>query len=315
MKKFFRNILLYLLALAGIAFLYILMLYLRPDFVDDFYYRFTTPKAPSLILGTSRPAQGIKPSVINDLVCNENNQIINHSFALGPSSFGPNYFREIKQKLLQDSKSGLFIIAVDPWSLATGIDNIQDDSLLFFENQQNLFVGNLRSSSANPNFDYLINHWSNKFVGFLNAFKHLIKYKGILQLHADGWLEVNIAMDPESIKNRILSSTKGYEEKKVMLSNTRFDYLEKIIRYLDKRGNVFLVRMPVSLEMKSLENDRFPDFDKYIETIAAHTDVPYFNFIDESGDFQTIDTHHLYKKESERFTRILCEIILDHTAK
>jgi len=313
MRKFLRNILFYLLGLAGITFLYILLLYLRPDFVDDFYYRFTTPKARSLVLGTSRPAQGIKPSVINELVCNEKNAIINHSFALGPSSFGPNYFKEIKQKLLNDSQNGLFIISVDPWSLTTGIDNVEDDSLLFFEHQQNLFVGNLRSSSSNPNFDYLINHWNNKFLGFVNAFKHMINYGGILQLHADGWLEVSIAMDPKSIQQRIISSTKGYEEKKVMLSNTRLDYLEKIIRYLEKWGSVHLVRMPVSLEMESLEKERFPDFDSFIELIATRNNVPYFNFINESGNFQTIDTHHLYKEESERFTRILCDLILEYS--
>lgn len=269
----------------------------------------TTPKTNSLILGSSRSAQGIKPEIINYLICTDKNKIINHSFALGPSSFGPNYYREVTKKLKGDSRNGLFIISVSPWTLATGVDNIEDDSTEFFEVKEKLFVGNLKSSSTNPNLEYLIHYWDNKFSAFENIFKSAINYKGMIKLHKDGWLEINIDMDTASNNARIKRSKKEYEAKEVKLSPTRFFYLEKIINYLQNYGDVVLVRMPVTTDMKELEHDRFREFDDMVLKTKNKFNIPYFNFIEESGNFLTTDIHHLYKDESEKFTHILCDSI------
>lgn len=312
MKEFLKYILLYVILLGMVVSIYILIVYLRPDFVDNFYYRFTTDRSHSLILGGSRAAQGIKPDVLNKTICHEKNKIINHSFALGPSNFGPNYLKEVKQKLVPESKDGLFIISVVPWNFATDITNTEDDSLLFFEVRQELFVGNLESSSSNPNFEYLWKYWFDKFSVFELAFKHMIGYKGILQLHADGWLEVNISMDSIAVNNRIRNSSNGYKEKAsyVKWSNTRYHYFEKMVDYLKNRGNVYIVRLPVSENMAELEKEKFPDFDKYIAYVANEYNIEYFNFINESGQFRTTDTHHLWKQEAERISYRISDSIL-----
>ena len=203
MIKFINKIILFFVLLIGISSLYLILIILRPELVYNFYYRFTTDKASSLILGTSRSAQGIKPDIISKNLLNQNNEIINHSFAIGPSSYGPNYFREIKNKLNRDPKAnGLFILSVDPWSLATDSTNFSDDTSSFFEIRKNLFVGNLKNSSINPNYEYLWRYWTNKFSPLENLFKHIIGYNRLIELHADGWLEVNINLD--SIKNSSL---------------------------------------------------------------------------------------------------------------
>ena len=195
MKIFLLKTFFFFILFGLVVFLYILLIYLRPDLVDAFYYRFTTPKAHSLILGASRAAQGIQPEIINKTICSDENKIINHAFAIGPSSFGPNYLREITKKLDKSSNNGLFIIEVDPWILAKDAGDINDDSTLFFEVQKKLFVGNLKSSNSNPNFEYLFHHWVNKFEPFTRIFKYMLKYKGMSVLHADGWLEVTTVMD------------------------------------------------------------------------------------------------------------------------
>ena len=312
MRKFLNKVVIYFILLGLVVGLFITVIFFKPELVDNFYRRFTTDKANSLILGTSRAAQGIKPSVINEIICTDKNKIINHSFAVGPSSIGPNYYREITQKLKKNTTNGIFIISVDPWSIATTTENIDDDSLKFFEVETELFVGNLTSSSVNPNFDYLYKYWNNRFSPFGNGFKELINYEGLLYLHKDGWLEVNLNMDSIPLNNRIRKSTNEYREKGVYLSETRFYYLEKIINYLDSKGEIFFIRLPVSPGMAELEHERFPEFDEIMNGISKKHQRPYFNFISESGNYQTIDTHHLHQKESERITYRICDSISNY---
>lgn len=310
MKNFLLKTGIYFGLLFALVSLFMTLVYLRPELVDHFYRRFTTPKGKSLIIGTSRSAQGIKPSVINKRITYNNNEIINHSFAFGPSSFGPNYLREIKQKSDPDVTNGLYIISVDPWSLTKDIDNIEDDTARFFEVRQKLFVGNLASSSSNPNFEYLKNYWPNRFSIFENLFKSLINYKRLIVLHEDGWLELNIPLEMEAINKRIINSTAEYAEKEFIISDTRMKYLSEMVHFLNNRGTVVLLRMPVSQPMAELEAVRFPDFSDYIQAIATSNKVHFFDFIDLSGQFQTVDTHHLYKDEAERFSNFLCDALI-----
>jgi hypothetical protein len=310
MRVFIIKILSYLAILGLLTLMYIVLIYFRPEFVDAFYYRFTTPKKHSLILGGSLAGQGIHPDIINERVCTKGNQIINHAFAVGPSSYGPNYLKEITKKLDRSSTNGLFIISVSPWTLAK--DNENDDSTKFFEVQKKLFVGNLKSSSTNPNFEYLIHHWENKFEPFTRIFKYFINYKGIAVLHSDGWLEVTTKMDSASNNERIRRSLEENKNKNIFLSNSRLNFLDKIIQYVDKYGDVVIIRMPVTQQMAEFENLQFPDFDKIILNIADKNSVHYFNFFSLSGQFLTVDAYHLYKTDGERFTNILCDSIIDY---
>jgi hypothetical protein len=310
MSNFLKRLFKYIGLLAVLTSLYVLLIFMRPDLVDDFYYRFTTPKAHSLILGGSLAGQGIHPDILNKRICTEENQIINHAFAVGPSSYGPNYLREIAQKLDKNSTNGVFIVEVSPWTLVT--DNDDDDSTQFFEVQKKLFVGNLRSSSVNPNFDYLINYWVNKFEPFTRMFKYLVNYEGIAVLHENGWLEITTSMDSTSNNARIRRSLNETKRKNLVLSNTRLNYLDKIIRYADKYGEVFIIRMPVTSQMAEIEHQKYPQFDSVIEEIAHKNNIRYFNFSGLSGQFLTVDAYHLYKKDGEKFTGILCDSIADY---
>ncbi|GAB4311642.1 MAG: hypothetical protein Kow00127_01680 [Bacteroidales bacterium] len=313
MKNFLKHIILYFLLLGIITGIYLVIIWLKPEWVDNFYRRFTTPRAPSMILGTSRPAQGIRPAIIAKEL--GYNGIVNHSFAIGPSSYGPNYLREISQKLDTTSRNGLFILSVDPWSLATGTENKSDDENLFYEVRNKLFVGNLRSSSTNPNLQYLEDYWSDRFLLFVNAFKSLIHYKKRIVLHENGWLEVYLPYDTVQCNRRIKQSTAEYAAKSQMVSNTRVQYLEKIISLLKNHGKVVLVRMPVSRPMARLEEKKFPEFGRIMEEVAQRNEVRYIDFFGLSGSFTTVDTHHLYRNETGRFTEMLCDSIRDTTRK
>jgi hypothetical protein len=309
MKTFFKYIALYLILVALVTAAYVGVIYLDPDLVDDFYYRVTTPKENSLILGGSRAAQGIRPSIVNDRLCSDDNEIINHAFALGLSSVGPNYLRGIKQKLKQESRNGIFIFSVNPWTVTTSPENSSDDSTKFYEVQQQMFLGNLKASNVNPNMEYLFKYWGDKFSVFENAFKKSIGYKKYIELHSNGWLEVSIPMDSASNNARIKRSTIEYSEKKEIISNTRFLYLEKMIEFLQDYGQVFLVRLPVSKGMAQIEENKFPDFDNRMQGIAGKYNVPYINMIGLSGRYLTIDTHHIWKGDTQDMTHSICDSI------
>lgn len=311
MSKFIFRILQYVILLGLVISIYVGIIYLKPNFVDYYYYRFTTDKSSSMIMGASRAAQGIIPSIVNEDICTEENRMINHAFALGPGNFGPNYYKEIKQKIKPGTKNGVFIFSVCPWTLATNSINTKDDSLLFFEYEQGFFVGTMRSSSTNPNLEYLWNHWTNKFSVFENAYKSVTNYHRMIELQKDGWLKVNINMDSVSLNNRITKGLLGFSQDstKYMWSDTRYQYLKKMVNYCSKRGEVYLVRMPITRQLADLELKYDPKFDDKMMNIAREFDIPYFNFIGESGKYKTTDTHHLYKEEAKIVTRRICDSI------
>jgi hypothetical protein len=196
---------------------------------------------------------------------------------------------------------------VSPWTLVK--DSEDDDSTQFFEVQKKLFVGNLESSSSNPNFEYLIHHWENRFEPFSRMFKYLIHYKGMAVLHADGWLEITTNMDSASNNKRIKRSLQETMNRNLFLSNTRLNYLDKIIRYVDKYGEVVIIRMPVTRQMAAIEQQKYPNFDSIIQNIAFKNKVRYFNFSSLSGQFRTVDAYHLYKEDGAIFTNLLCDSI------
>ena len=81
----------FLLHTIAFLLLCIISLYLLFSFAneqnDPFYIRFTTPEQSSLILGTSRAAQGILPAVLNEKL--SRNDFFSYSFSGNISPYGP----------------------------------------------------------------------------------------------------------------------------------------------------------------------------------------------------------------------------------
>ena len=122
MKKFLFKLFLFLITF--FLFIYIFFSKLEDQLAqDNFYFKFTTPKQSSMILGTSRALQGLIPEIINKEL---NIDIYNYAFTVMNSSYGPSYLNSIKKKLNKNSKDGVFILAVDPWSISTKF-NPSDD--------------------------------------------------------------------------------------------------------------------------------------------------------------------------------------------
>lgn len=298
MKKFLIESTLFSVAI--IASVY--FVFLQADGKSDpFYSRTTTPKQSSLILGTSKAAQGLMPEVLKPYLQKD---IYNFSFTVAHSPFGPAYLSAIEKKLEPQTKDGVFIITVDPWSISSdGTDTNNEEE--FGESKS--FMGTTASFSSKPNISYLLNSYDDNYIKILLNFS-------LMEVHEDGWLEVFPPMDSTSVKSRI---GENILEQKAKLNNykfsqTRFEYLKRTIEILKYHGNVYLVKLPVDYRIAAIEAELVPDFDAKIEELAKTASVPYLNLLNSDTKFTFTDGIHLYKDSAKEVSAEVGRWISNH---
>lgn len=298
-----------ILVISTLVFVYYLIFF-GDGQADPYYIRFTTGKYPSLIIGSSRSAQGVLPSILNESNLDFERPIFNFSFTNIDTPYGPYYLESIKKKIRgSNNNNGLFIIDVTPILLATNKSNITDDPTFFRE--KNSFVHQLLTYHTSPNLEYLLRFY--QYPYYKMSMERYIRsfLKQSILLHDDGWLEINVPMDKSSILRRTNSKLNTYKKmfEQYTFSQTRLIFLKKTIEYLKQHGKVYLVRIPVSPEMLEMENIFLPDFNHLLEDLALATNCQYLNLSNYSDSYLTIDGNHLWKDESSRFTSMLVNYV------
>jgi hypothetical protein len=265
---------------------------LRSGRVDAFYARFTSPLAGSLIVGTSRAAQGIRPDIISRQVPFAfEGPLLNYAFTLTHSPYGPAYLASIRRKLRAEVKNGLFIVAVDPWSLAAASEHFPE---------ANSFIGQLTQVSQNPNLPYLT-HYQTKPL-----YRLLLDYATATErLHPDGWLEVRIATDSATVRTRTAHKVLDY--RRLMgtqhRSPGRMQALRQTIALLRRHGRVYLVRLPVGPPLRQLEQAFQPDFAAQMQQLARQYQVQYLDY--SARPYATTDGNHLQRNAAAAFSQQL----------
>lgn len=270
---------------------------------DHFYLRFTTPRAPSLVLGSSRAAQGIVPSVIEESAHGFEWPLYNFSFTLGHSPYGPAYLDLAKRKL-DGGRTGLHLVTVDPWSIANGPEESDDDIETLRESPR--FSTRIWTVASNPNLEYAFRFYGEPLYF---ALVHRIRGPEYVAIQSDGWLRVDVPMDSTSVRMRRrgrLDIYRGYQ-RHWRVSALRVRFLERTVAFLAQRGTVLLVRLPVSPEMRVIEDLAVPEFDSLIAGIARRQGVKYLNLIEMSGRFQTTDGNHLWRGAARTVSSILAD--------
>ncbi|GAB2872868.1 hypothetical protein GCM10027044_39070 [Hymenobacter ruber] len=262
--------------------------------VDAFYGRFTSPLAGSLILGTSRAAQGIRPAVLAARLGGQcEGPLLNYAFTLTHSPYGPAYLASIRRKLRPEVRNGLFILAVDPWSLSlTGPEGT------FPEDQS--FIGQLHQVSQNPNLPYLTRYQTKPL------YRLPLDYATATErLHPDGWLEVNIGTDSAQVRARTARKLQDYRllAASQHLSAGRLQALRQTIAFLKPHGRVVLVRLPVGQSLLQLEQIYQPGFDELMRQTAADFSVAYLDY--STQPYATTDGNHLQRAASGAFSQQL----------
>jgi hypothetical protein len=308
-KKFLFQVVFFgILVLIPVIFVF----FIADGTTDPYYMRFTSPRQKNLIIGTSRAAQGIVPSVLDSLLKNRHHldggSFFNYAFTLTHSPYGPTYLKSIQGKLDTHAGAGIFILTVDPWSISSEAgdpENLND----FKESR--LFLERTRFVNMFPNLCYLVNSYDKAFINIIkNRVQKLHRFESAetLYLHDNGWLEVNIAMDSAAVRKRTLAKIESYRSEFLPLyknSNLRYQYLKQTIQYLKQFGRVFLVRLPVDIGILQVENEFMPQFDKKIKELSLDTKTPYLDMTKgpDATTFEFTDGNHLYRNSSRDVTR------------
>ena len=299
MKKFLHKI---ILLICIVCSTYLLLGFLGDGYTDPFYLRFTSPKQKSLILGTSRAAQGIQPQVLNKLIKGDFDlPIYNYSFTMLHSPYGETYYNAIVEKLDEDTVNGLFIITVDPWSVSTR-------TIIDYPIETKKELGKLTYFNMYPNYDYLANAYRETVFKLLG--KVFEKNKGAYRLHDDGWLEVDISMGKKVLMERTKKSVNGYRLENLpiyKISEERLNWLKKTVLKLEKHGKVIFIRMPVDFGILKSDNKLCKNFDSIIKTTYKH--VPYLNYKQVGDQYTYIEGIHLYKDSGKKFSEKLAKDI------
>lgn len=278
------------------------LLFTQADgFTDEYYLKFATPKQDSLILGTSRAAQGLRPDTFETVL---GKKIFNYAFTIGHSPFGPTYLKSIKRKLKNNVTNGIFIVTVDPWSISS---KSKDPNQLNKFRELELALANTPIVSFKPNFLYLVQNYASSYVYILrNKISHPAFF-----LHDDGWLEISINMDQGEVDYRTKAKLEFYREHNLpeyKFSEIRLEYLLKTIDYLQQHGAVYLVRLPVSSGMVEIEEEFMPDFNEKIQQ-AKQKASNYLDLTQSEAEYIYTDGNHLFKESGIDVSRDIAKFI------
>lgn len=225
----------------------------------------------------------------------------NYSFDISKSPYGPKYLESIQRKLSPQTRGGIFILTVDCWSVST-TGCAPNDAENFIEN--NSAVGEIKSVNSQPNFDYLLNHFSGSYYKILSQSPEAF-------LHDDGWLEVTLNDDAQAVKRRTQTTLLNYKQyqKVYQFSSLRFDYLLKTIQFLKHHGSVYIVRMPISEQLMKIEEKQLPHFSVRIKKIESQANG-FLDLTPENNLYQYTDGVHLDKKSAYRVSERIAHWIM-----
>lgn len=306
MKKFIINTAVFL----AIILISIFTVFVLADGTTDAsYLKFTTPKQNSLIIGASRAAQGIQPAILNQEL--RRDDIYNYAFQNPTSPYGEIYSKSISKKLTANSSNGIFILDVNPWVLSKHIDTITNKEIF---TEKGKFVDETKMVNISPNIEYLIESYSSSYIQIIKDKFQKGDYQTLF-VDEFGWLRVTIESDMMSVNKRTELKINRYKKKLKFFhgySNHRVNNLCKLIDFLKSHGELYLVRIPISNEMHSIEDLLLPNFDADIQKIADSLEVEYFNLTKYNDRFTYTDGNHLTIESGAKVSKLLAKLISEN---
>jgi len=297
MRKFILQVSCFLLL---IILSLVFLVFQADGHTDAMYVKFATPRQNHLIIGTSRAAQGLVPSVFKQKLAID---MFNYAFTIMHSPYGKAYYTSIQKKLNPDTKDGVFIVSIDPWSICEN-NNTPNDETKFRE--QNLSVANTAVVDIKPNFLYIYHNFKGRYYQIITQ-KDKTSFT-----HDDGWVEIIANLDSALVAKVTRQKISDYREKNLPIykfSANRFYYLQKIIAFLQQHGKVYLVRLPIHPSIYDIEQDLMPDFNAQINAMARQFSVPYLDLTPRNTEFTYTDGNHLWAESGKKVSAIVADWI------
>lgn len=303
-----RKVTFKIIVLSCISFFpYIILVKNYFEKTDPIYYKYTC-KANHLILGTSVVRRGINPEIFKQKL-GLDGEILNLGFDATNSPYGLKYFNLIKNKIKKSSKA-FHIVSVDVASISNSLNEIE--SGISRESNKSYFFNNL-----NPNFEYLLKNPIpiESLISILlqpkknnpNTFSKTKCVETIL--HKNGWSE-SFLRNIDGCKEWLLRK-KDYSKGDIHFSETRFEFLKKTIKYLEKNGEVILVIMPSKGAQKEFIDENCQWFYPKLNTLAKDNGLMLINLNDHFNetDLDYIDHIHLTSSGANKVSLKLAEVI------
>lgn len=287
------------LIITGVALTYILIVHqgLNSFKGSQEYEKLFMEKGHSLILGTSRAAK-LNDSLISINFKKTNLEpILNYAFNLNMSPYGPLYSESIIRHIdFSSERKGVFIVCVDPWAFSEKKFALNDSSI-FRENRTSI---DFNADQKWATYKYFLHNYSKSYF-------HLFTDRNTEKSSAS-----EARPSPQFVQNHLeakLASYRLLHFNSEDLSPLRLQSFRSLIQKLLEKGDVYLVKLPVSNEMVALENEYAPEFDKIINTIANEFNLYLIDFYDYSDRFLCYDGNHLWQPDADKVSAIISDII------
>jgi hypothetical protein len=250
----------------------------------------------NMIIGTSRVAQTLMPSILESEL---GVPFHNFAFDAGATPYCDAYFHAITKKLDRETKNGLFILSMDPFGFTAFRDSITGATIY---PQEKASIGKQITFNGTKNIEYLIRDY-HKGWGQMVWTKYL--YPSNVVAQPDGWVDVVCPIDSITINKRKQSRirTKKKELKDAYISHEQKMAFRQLVSWLQQRGKVYLVRLPVDPEYYAMEESWYPDFKNFADSIQMEFQIPYFNMQDEYSFVTFNDGHHINRKDAPWMTK------------
>lgn len=266
--------------------------------IDAFYAKLTQPISGSIIIGTSRAAQALEGAEI--LKGNpEMLEARNFAFTAANSPYGPTYFEAIKKFSDFDGydPKRYFLITIDPWSIR------EEKGKGAPYKEEGYFLGTLKLPPSNPNFEYML-----RFGGEWWKFLALDKVQEVSPTgrHVLKFDSINVV---EKYNANLQYKLKTYLDNPLFINGQvaqeRVKSLKDIIQFGKQHGKVVLLRLPISPELMTIENQMSPEFDSFAIALANEFEVPYIDYTFLNATLQTTDGNHIWVKHGDRLSRMV----------
>lgn len=290
-------------------------------------------KCNSMIFGTSRSAQGVNPAILQELAPQAGDWL-NFSFNLSVSPWNEAYADAIIQKVdcsIDPSESGHFLIFVDPWVLDENCGRAAK-SWLSADWLEICDVNLLSYAINNTNPLDVIGFGSG--ADFLSVFCSSIPRQLLALLpeqdfvvsrgvQPNGWLPNPGSLSPQEKQQAIEEKISYFKQTKTPATTwpgeSNSHQLSRLIRHLKGRfpeSQIKLIRPPVSNEMLLLEQEWFPEMNKWVDRFALQHNLEFVDFNQawkEKKNLDFNDAHHLSIDGASRFSAVLAETCLVST--